>query len=164
MEVPGPESGGRGFVLPKQKRPRVGHPGGVSWGEEEENSRTITTHSTWARRTSGKWALPCDSHHNEAHQLLPLVKLSYYPLPRHMAGINVYKVRLGTLEVRAHRQMETTMTASPRQLPVLSVALPPNIVDRIRREAEADDRKVSQLLRKIIVGYYRAQDARHEAA
>ena len=56
------------------------------------------------------------------------------------------------------------MTASPRQLPVLSVALPPNIVDRIRREAEADDRKVSQLLRKIIVGYYRAQDARHEAA
>ena len=43
--------------------------------------------------------------------------------------------------------------------PILSVQVLPEVAARIRAEAVADERPVSQLLRKIIMDHYQAKDA-----
>ncbi|MGO9965393.1 MAG: hypothetical protein ACLPUG_18475 [Acidimicrobiales bacterium] len=53
------------------------------------------------------------------------------------------------------------MPYSERTQPgVLTTALPVDLADRIRAEAEAQDRTTSNFLRQIIVAHYRELDTR----
>lgn len=47
--------------------------------------------------------------------------------------------------------------------PILSVQVLPEMAARIRAEAVADERPVSQLLRKILMDHYAAIDAKQAA-
>lgn len=47
--------------------------------------------------------------------------------------------------------------------PILSVQVLPEVAARVRADAVADERPVSQFLRKIIMDHYQAKDAEQAA-
>jgi hypothetical protein len=51
-----------------------------------------------------------------------------------------------------------------RSGPVVSVQLTPEIAARLRTDAVADDRTVSEMLRKIINCWYRVHDTKNEVS